>query len=285
MNEAVSKLQKIGFTDYEAKVFIALYQGYAMSAADVAKEARIPRPSVYDILRKFAKQGICNEITTPTKQIYEIISSSVIESKLEIEIKQDFDTKITTLRSCFNDIKPLYKSKRPQEHQTDVELIRGFNKNREMKFLDLVRNSEKAILFMNRFEGNVSTDLDDETRKFFKRGGKFKSIYEAAGNFKIKVNGKWQNVSHEYLIKLCEEFEKQGEEIKLTDNVPQVLAVFDERIVFLGLYDEAVPRQERSDIIIKNKRFALFITELFNLYWDKSDSIDTFKNLINNFKQ
>lgn len=284
MKDSIAKLEKIGYSNYEAKIFLALYQGYSMSAAEVAKEAKIPRPSVYEILRKFAKSGICNEITTPSKQIYEIIDSSVIEKKLERDINYEFNTKITTLRSCFNDIKPLYKSKRPFEYHTEVELIKGFNKHREVKFLDLVKNSKKAILLMNRFEGNVSADLDNETKKFFKRGGKFKSIYEANSNFKIKINGKWQNVSHEYLIKLCEEFEKQGEEIRLTKNIPQILAVFDEQTVAIGLYDEGVPRQERSDIIIKNKRFAAFITELFNLYWDKSESIDVFKNLIKNYK-
>jgi sugar-specific transcriptional regulator TrmB len=93
MKESLTKLQKIGFTDYEAKVFMALYQGYAMSAADVAKEAKIPRPSVYSILRVFAKKGLCNEIDTPSKQIYEMIDSSYIHGKIEFEVKSDYEKK------------------------------------------------------------------------------------------------------------------------------------------------------------------------------------------------
>ena len=65
MRKEIDKLEKLGFTNYEARVFIALYEGYRMSAAEIAKEAKIPRPSVYNVLRNFSKKGICNELHTP----------------------------------------------------------------------------------------------------------------------------------------------------------------------------------------------------------------------------
>jgi hypothetical protein len=135
---------------------------------------------------------------------------------------------------------------------------------------------------MNRLEGNVSFDLDEENRKFYSRGGKVKAIYESTENFRIKINGKWQHVTREGLIKLCETFEKQGEDVRLIDSVPQVMAIFDEKIVYFRLSDESIPVSERSDVIINNKRFAEFITNLFNLYWDKADAIETIKKIIKN---
>jgi sugar-specific transcriptional regulator TrmB len=282
MGKEIEKLVKLGFSDYEAKVFLALYQGYTMSASEIAKEARIPRTSVYEILKKFCRDGICNEIQTPSKQVYEIIDSNALENKIENEIRKDFSYRLSLLKSTFKEIKPIFRSKRGPEFISDVELIRGFNRSRELKFRDLIKSSRNAILYMNRFEGNVSSKLDTETKKFFERGGSFKSIYESGSNFRIKINDTWQNVTKEDLIKLCAEFEKQGEEIKLTENVPQILAVFDGKTVFISLYDESIPKRERSDIIIKNKRFALFVTELFDLYWGKADTIETFKKLFIN---
>ena len=82
MTDFIKKLQTLGFTIYEAKVFLTLYKGYNMSAAEIAKDARIPRTSAYDILNSFAKKGYCNEIRTPTKLLYEIIDTHVIEDKL-----------------------------------------------------------------------------------------------------------------------------------------------------------------------------------------------------------
>ncbi len=282
MGKEIEKLESIGFSTYEAKVFFALYQGSVMSAAEAAKEARIPRPSVYEILKSFCKKGICNEIHTPSKQLYEIIDSDILESKIENEIRKETSLKLSLVKSTFREIKHLHRSKRAAEYSTDVELIKGFNRSREVKFQDLIKRSKKAILYMNRFEGNVSDKLDSETKNFYKRGGHFRSIYEANGNFKIKINNEWQVVSKEQLIDLCKRFEKQGEKIRLSDNIPQILAVFDGNTVFISLYDENVPRNERSDIIIHNKRFASFVTEMFELYWDRSESIETFAKTIVN---
>ncbi|MGA2667459.1 MAG: helix-turn-helix domain-containing protein [Ignavibacteria bacterium] len=280
MKDVTKKIEALGFSTYEAKVFWVLYQGFSMSAADVAKEAKIPRPSVYEILRSFAHKGICNEVKTPTKLLYEMVDTDVIQDKIENDIYKTYTTKQRDLKECFTEIKPLYKSKRPPEYRVDVELIKGYNTHRQYKFLDLIKNSKQAILLMNRFEGNVSPDLDEEGKRFYSRGGKFKSIYETSSNFKIKINDRWQNVTRESLISLCESFEKQGEEIKLLDNVPQIMAVFDQKIVYFRLFDESIPKSERSDIIIKNKKFAEFITNLFNLYWDKADTLENFKKIL-----
>lgn len=276
MGKETDKLERLGFTNYEAKVFIALYKGSVMSAAEIAKEARIPRPSVYDILRSFSKKGICNEMQTPGKLLYEIISTDVLENKIENEIRKNFSLKLALLKSTFKELKPLHRINQPSEYKSDVEIIKGFNRNREVKFLDLIRISKNAILYMNRLEGNISDKLDSETRNFFKRGGELRSIYETKGNFRIKIKDSWKVVSKEQLIGLCRNFEKQGEKIKLTENVPQVIAVFDNRTVFINLYDENTTRKESTDIIIHNKRFAAFVKEMFELYWDKSESIESF---------
>ena len=253
-----------------------------MSAAEIAIEARIPRPSVYEILRNFAKKGICNEIHTPSKLIYEVIESKVLEDKIREDIEVECKTKLKRLDDCFIDLKPLYKSKEPAEFKAEVELVKGFNRLRDQKFLELVKSSSKGILLMNRFRGNVSTELDKENEKFYKRGGYVKSIYENKTNFRIKINNKWQDVTKQGLIKLCEEFAKQGEQIKFLDEVPQIMGVFDEKVVFISLYDEAIPARDMSDIIIKNKRFATFMTGLFNLYWDKANSLEELKKQIYN---
>ncbi len=277
MGKEIEKLEKLGFSNYEAKVFLALYKGSIMSATDIANEARIPRPSVYQILRDFAVKGFCNEVTTPKKQLFEIIDSKVIQDKLEIEFKTDYSNKLTSLKDCFNEIKPLYKTRQPDEYKSDVELIKGYNLHREQKFLELVKSSSKGILVMNRFVGNVSGKLDKESRDLHKRGGYIRSIYENSTNFKLKIDDNWQNVTKEDLIQMCEDFVKHGEDIRFLNELPQILAVFDEKIVYISLYDEMILPRDSSDVVIKNKRFAAFITGLFNIYWDRADTLEALK--------
>jgi sugar-specific transcriptional regulator TrmB len=254
--------------------------GHNMTAAEIAEKANIPRTSVYDILKSFAEKGFCNEIQTSTKLRYEMIDPDVIEGKIESDLNIDFRKKVSELKSSFGTLKSLYKANEPDENKVDVELIKGFNKFRALKFMELLKNSDKEMLLMNRIEGHISTELDEEVTRFFKRGGKIRSIYEASTNFKMEKDNKWVSVtSREELINLCLAFEKQGEKIRLAKKVPQNMAIFDEQIVFLSLTDLTIPKNNRTDVIIRNKNFAEYMIELFEKYWEKGSTIEQFKNL------
>lgn len=280
MEDIIKKLEILGFTIYESKVFTVLMSGHNMTAAEIAEKANIPRTSVYDILKSFAEKGFCNEIQTSTKLRYEMIDPDVIEGKIESDLNIDFRKKVLELKSSFGTLKSLYKANEPDENKVDVELIKGFNKFRALKFMELLKNSEKEMLLMNRIEGHISTELDEEVMKFFKRGGKIRSIYEASTNFKMEKDNKWVSVtSKDELINLCLSFEKQGEKIRLAKKVPQNMAIFDEQIVFLSLTDLTIPKNNRTDVIIRNKNFAEYMIELFEKYWEKSSTVEQFKNL------
>lgn len=278
MKELINKLETLGFTTYESKVFLTMMKGYNMSAPEVSEEAKIPKSSVYDILKSFAERGYCNEIQTPSKLRYEMIDPDIIKGKIENELDKSYTTNLKVLNSSFEQLKPLYKSELISDSKVDVELIKGFNKYRFTKFLDLLKSSREEMLLMNRLEGHVSRELDIATRMFFKKGGKIRSIYEASLNFKFEKNGKWVNVTKSDLIKLCETFEKEGEQIRLAETVPQNIAIFDRKIVFTSLVDETRTKNNRTDIIIRNAEYAANQIELFDLYWNRSKKIEDYKN-------
>jgi sugar-specific transcriptional regulator TrmB len=279
MDDIIKKLEILGFTIYESKVFTVLMSGHNMTAAEIAEKANIPRTSVYDILKQFAEKGYCNEIQTSTKLRYEMIDPEVIQGKIEDDLTIHYNKKIKELKSSFVTLKSLYKANEPSENKVDVELIKGFNKFRAMKFIDLLRNSEKEILLMNRMEAHVSKQIDDEALNFYKRGGKARTIYESSLNFKLEKDGRWTNPTKEDMIDLLSYFENQGEKIKLAKKVPQNMAIFDGHIVFLNLYDTTIPKNNRTDVIIRNKNFAEYMTELFEKYWNDSATLEEFKNL------
>jgi len=279
MEGIIKKLEILGFTIYESKVFTVLMSGHNMTAAEIAEKANIPRTSVYDILKSFAEKGFCNEIQTSTKLRYEMIDPDIIEGKIEEDIRLNFNKKLDRLKTSFETLKDLYKANEPDENKVDVELIKGYNRFRVTKFIELLKNSQKEMLLMNKIEGHVSRDLDAEVLKFFKKGGKIRSIYETSTNFKFEKFDKWVSVTKEDLIELLEGFEKQGEKIRLSKKVPQNLAIFDGEIVFISLSDLTIPKNNRTDVIIRNKNFVSYMIELFELYWSKSNTVEEFKNM------
>ena len=40
MKELIEKLEALGFTNYESKVFLALFKGFNMTAAEIAEDAK-----------------------------------------------------------------------------------------------------------------------------------------------------------------------------------------------------------------------------------------------------
>lgn len=276
--ELVNKLQQIGFKEYESKVFLVLLKGSALSASEIAEKANVRRTSVYEILKSFASRGFCNEIETNRILKYEMIDPRVIADKIEREIKQSNETKIENLKETFNEFQALHKSEEASENKNiNIELIRGFNKHRQTKFIELFNNAKEEILFMIRLEGYVSEELDSGASDFFKKGGVIKSIYEASLDFKIIKDNSRLDAELEDLLRICSKFQKAGEQIKISKSELPNMTIFDRKIVFINIQDKLVPRHNNADIIIKNEYFANRMIELFNYYWNKSYSIDEMK--------
>ena len=282
MKELISELEGLGFTNYEAKVFVSLMKGFNMSAPEVAEDSKVPKSSAYDILKIFAERGYCNEIQTPSQIRYEIVAPDIVKGKIENEMTNNFDRKKLLLSSSFEKLSSLFKSNHSDKSGSDIELIKGFNLFRFVKFLDLLKEANEEILLMNRLEGQISTELDEETKKFFKRGGRSRSIYEANTNFKLEKDGNWKSVTKEDLIEMCEKFEKQGEEIHLAEKVPQNIAIFDRKIVFTSFVDETKTKNKRTDLIVRNRNYAEYMVSLFELNWKSSESVEEFKKKLNN---
>ena len=276
MSDNIKKLESLGFTNYESKVFTVLMKGHNMTASEIANEAKIPRTSVYEILKSFTEKGICNEITTPSKLRYEMIDPDIVEDKIEKEINSKYKNQLDELQSSFKSLKSIYKSQAQKDSLEKIELLKGFNKHRNVKFLDILNESSEEILFINRLQGTVYTEQDKAVEAFYKRGGILKSIYEVSTNFRIKFEDKWEDVTQKGLVKLCTQFEKDGAKVRLTDSVPQLFTVFDTKIVFLSVIDNELDKHNRTDIIIRDENYARSMKDLFELYWSKSYNVKEF---------
>jgi sugar-specific transcriptional regulator TrmB len=281
MIETLKNLQILGFSENEAKTIFALFDGHLLSVPEIAKLAGIPRSSAYDILKSFTKDGICNEIQTSSVSKYEIIDPKVVQDKFEKEIHTNFKTRLAKLNESFEALIPKFKAKEQEKDKVDVELIKGFNKHRVSKFMQLWKDSSKELLLMNKLEGYVDSKVDEQSVNFIKNGGIIKTIYEVNYSFKIKFQDKWKEVTPIALAELCIEFESNGIQVRLAKSIHQNIAIFDRNITYSSLVDPTMPRYNRSDIIVKNSNYAKAMTDYFNYCWSQAVTISEFKNKLN----
>ncbi|MCX6163866.1 MAG: hypothetical protein NTU73_03220 [Ignavibacteriae bacterium] len=280
MNELISKLKLLGFTEYESKIFLALLQGHLMSATEIAESAKVRRTDVYNVLKSFVDKGYCNEIETNTIMKYEMIDPDVILDKIELKIQKDKEKQVASFKEAFKNMKPLYRSKEQEKDKiSNIELIRGYNQHREAKFFELLKNAKKEVLFMIRLEIYISDEVDKTAEKLIKNGGIIKSIYEVGNNFKVKKEDKWTEGNVDDLVKVFTKFEKYGEQLKLSKVKIPNFTVFDREIVFMNIVDKTLPRYNEADIIIKNKDYAESMAEVFNTFWEKSYNLKEYKKI------
>jgi sugar-specific transcriptional regulator TrmB len=272
MSELIQKLKSLGFTEYESKVFLALFKGHNMSVPDIAKSAKIRRTDVYDIMKSFVGKGFCNEIETNSVLMYEIINPDVILDKLELKAQKENEKRLASLKDTFKDLKPLYCTEKTENGKSfNVELIRGYNLHRVEKFFNLIKNARKEILLMIRMEIHVSDEIDQTAANFIKNGGVIKSIYELSDNFKIKKNDRWVESTNDDLQNVFSKFESYGEQLKLSKTKIPNMAIFDRETVFLNVVDKSdTKKNNEADVIFKNKDFAQTMTEVFNRAWESS---------------
>lgn len=274
----IDKLKYLGFTEYEAKVFIALLKGSLMSASEIADDAKIRRTDVYNILKSFVEKGYSNEIETNAILKYELIDPDIILDKLERKINKQRQQELDTLKETFKELKPLHRTKESESvKRVNIELVRGYNQHRETKFLELMKNAKKEILFMVKLEHAVMNEIDETAKKFMKKGGVIKSLYQVSENFRIKKDNKWIKGTISDLIKACEFFEKSGEILKLSESPVPNMTIFDREIVFLNITDKTLPKHNEADIMIKNKEFAQNMVIVFESLWEKANELGEFK--------
>ncbi len=286
MDDLIISMKSIGFTEYESKVFLAAMQGKLMSASEIAEAARIRRTDVYKVLNKFVETGICNAIETNSITKYEVIEPEIVFDKFEKKLILESQKKSRLLKETLEKVKPLYRSKaeKNQNNVVNVELIRGFNQHREVKFIELLKNARKEILFMVQPEYFTSEEVDEISLGFFKKGGIIKSIYQAGEEFKYKTNEGWVNGSLKDLIRIVENFERLGEKARITDDRVPNITIFDREIVFININDKTVPRHNEADIIIRTGDFANSMKAVFDAFWEKSKSVKEYKKSLKNLK-
>lgn len=281
-SELIEKLKSLGFKEYEAKVFVVLLKGSPMSASDIAADAKIIRNSIYDILKSFVEKGYCNEIETNTVLKYQIIDPQVILDKIIRDQNKSHKEKLDSLQNTFGDVQSLYGKQIEKQDvaDTNIQLLRGFNKHRVEKYVELLRNSTKEVLGMYKLKGLVTEELNDLAEKLIKNGGKLRSIYQVTLDFKVIRGGKETNASSDDLIRVLEFFESKGEEVRLSEMKIPNITIFDREVTFTNLADKNIPKNKQADIIIQNTEYAGHMSDLFTYYWDNGMTISQYRQKV-----
>lgn len=92
MDEAIaSRLRELGFSQYEAQVYVALVREGAQNGNEVAKHARVPSSKVYSALDKLAAAGFVQSISRGASRLWTALPPEELVPRLRRQFNEPID--------------------------------------------------------------------------------------------------------------------------------------------------------------------------------------------------
>jgi sugar-specific transcriptional regulator TrmB len=82
MPKAAALLQELGFSDYEARAYVALLQRSPLNGYELAKASGLPRANVYSVLQKLEERGAVVRHDSPSGVRYAPVPPAALTGRL-----------------------------------------------------------------------------------------------------------------------------------------------------------------------------------------------------------
>jgi predicted transcriptional regulator len=84
-------LQRLGFTEYEARAYVAMVAGGELNGYALAKASGIPRANIYAVADKLVQRGAAQRVERPAGVVYVAIEAKQLLREMEAERRNVMD--------------------------------------------------------------------------------------------------------------------------------------------------------------------------------------------------
>lgn len=96
---AVTSLERLGFSEYEARAYVSLLRKSRQNGYEVAKESGIPRANVYTVLAKLVERGAVLTLTGENGPRYAAVDPQSLVARIEAEQREALAATTQSLES------------------------------------------------------------------------------------------------------------------------------------------------------------------------------------------
>ena len=99
--QMVPELQALGFTEYEARAYVALLQAGPLTGYQVAKASGIPRPNIYPLLERLEQRGALTRVETEGRIRYRAVPAA----DMLRDISRNFSSQLDRAQEALADLR------------------------------------------------------------------------------------------------------------------------------------------------------------------------------------
>lgn len=257
----INLMKQLGFTEYEVKCYLALFERESLSVSEIAAIAGIPRPKAYEVLKKLLAKGLIVSIVGP-KSKYAASNPEIFRQLSHETLKQsikEVDQLATELGSLFQ---------KNRDNDNPIDFIKVYSNPAQIhsKFLELFSKTKNEVLSLTKppfafanikqREEQYKVQLEATIKGVITR-----NIYEAPPPEEAKEF---------YTVRLSKKTVNKGDEDRELDKLPIKLIIFDKKACLFSIKS---PLQENKSLVAlcaEHETLVMSFKYLFESLWEKA---------------
>ena len=220
---SIRELTSLGLTTYEAKAYVALLGRDSFTAAQVSRQAELPRQRIYDVLSSLVEKGLAS--TRPGSVVkYAAVAPEMAIERLVAAHRRDLVDLERSAETVVAELAPVFASGQAHTDPLEyIEVLRDAGAINE-RFAELQAGVQREILVFTKAPYATQPQENIEGLEV-SRSHRARSVYEMSA------------FDDPAFIAGVERFIEAGEEARFVDELPLKLVIIDETIVMFGMRD------------------------------------------------
>ena len=259
-SRTVSDLTRLGLTTYEAKAYVALLGRDSFTAAQVSRQAELPRQRIYDVLGTLVEKGLAS--TRPGSVVkYSAVAPDLAIERLVLAHRHELADLERSAEAIIAELAPAYRSGLEKTDPLEyIEVLRDAGAINE-RFAELQASVKREILVYTKppYATPPQENLQglEVTRTHTARG-----VYEMSAFDDPDV------------IAGIKRFIEAGEEARFVERLPLKLVIIDETIVMFGMEDPVGHGRDLTIMVVEHPSLASVLKTSFDATWERGLTID-----------
>ena len=256
----MDRLIRLGLTSYEARAYVALIRRDSYTAAQVARQAELPRQRIYDVLGSLVQKGLAT--ARPGTQLkYAAVAPELAIERLLSAHRRGLADLEQDGSELLGELTPAFEA--GQAHTDPLEYIEVLRDRATIneRFGELQANVKREILVFTK-PPYAKPPQENVEGIEVTRTHEARSVYEASVfDDPAATEG-------------VRRFIEAGEEARFVEALPLKLVIIDETIVMFGMEDPVAGTSDLTIVVVEHPSLAQVLKTAFNTVWDRGLSFD-----------
>ena len=256
----MDRLVRIGLTQYEARVYVALIRRDGSTAADMARMTGVPRPRVYDVLDSLVAKGMAAARPGHAAKYVAVDPEQAMQRLVEVH-----EQRLTMLRD----------DARSAADELSPAFVEGNRHRDPLDYVEIIRDRDALARRFDELQASVTGEM-----LAFSKDPAVVSIDQNVVGLQMAAEHVVRSVYEFTLLRDpvrragVRRFIDLGEHARFVEKLPMKLAIMDERIVMFALADPVAGRDDMTSVVIEHADLAALLKIAFETVWAAGLTMD-----------